>query len=539
MRLLAIPFLVALCLAPALLFAGEGADAVTARLPKESEVLVRLPSLERLDAVGKEVVPLVRPFLPEALAAGLDEMTLSELVVGQAGVDPELLDRTKPIYLGRAGPGVVVMTSAAEGATLEGEREVAGGMIARILDGTLVVAPRGAADGSRGTPTALLDGDLAVHVYLGELVAKYKPDIERTLEQAKQQAGAVPMPPIFEKFLPAILQAVRGGVYGVESLDYAVTWEGEMLWTEGRLRTLKGSGLHKFLSRAGEPGDNPLVAYLPEDALLMMDFVVTPDWPGRELAAFLTNALGEGAGKAILQMMGPSQAFWSVTTGRAAMSVKMAGMMGASSDMLYELKEGADAAAILEGFDVDGLNAACETFGLPITYHLERAVAKHGETELHQLSMQSTDPMLAMMLASSQTYFAAESGHVFMVSSADPEQGIRDLIDRVRKGEKRANPHSEAMGRLGRKHNLGVTFNVGQLRMLAPLLLMVQPEAGKALAKLPEKLYISSALTFEEGSLRWRGSWPAKQIIDAVKTIREGAAEAEGPAPKPADEDFD
>jgi hypothetical protein len=539
MRVLAIPFLVALCLAPAVLRAGEGADAVTARLPKESEFLVRLPSLDRLDAVGKEVLPLIRTFLPEAAASALDEMTLSELVVGQAGVDPRLLDRSKPIYLGRVGEGAVVLTTAAEGAVLEGDQEVAAGMVARIVDGILCVLPEGDAAELRGEPTALLDGDLAVHVYLGELVARHKDSIEDVLARGTEQAGAAPMPPGFEKIMPAIFEAVRGGIFGVASLDYALTWESETIWTEGRLRTLEGSGLRKFLARAGDPGDNPLIAYLPEDALMMMDFVVTPDWPGREMADFLTKALGEGAGQALLQMMGPSQLFWEVTTGRAAVSVSMAGLMGASSNMLYELKEGTDAAAVFAGFDVGELNKACETFGLPITYQLERAVATHGETELHQLSMQSSDPMLAMMLASSQTYFAAEGGHVFMVSSASPEQGIRDLIDRVRKGEKSENPHRKAMGRLGRKHNLGVTFNAGQLRMFAPMLMMVEPSVGQALAQLPEKLYISAAFTFEKGDLYWRGSWPAREIIEVVRNIQEGAASREETAPKPADEDFE
>ena len=54
-----------------------------------------------------------------------------------------------------------------------------------------------------------------------------------------------------------------------------------------------------FVGVKQAPGANPLVGYLPTDAMFVVDYVGNPDWPGRELTDFMKEAMGEEMGAVI------------------------------------------------------------------------------------------------------------------------------------------------------------------------------------------------------------------------------------------------
>ncbi|MHC4932672.1 MAG: hypothetical protein ACYTGV_10840, partial [Planctomycetota bacterium] len=297
MRKLSQLSLVCLLLASPVVWAEEGADPITARIPKSSKVIVRLPSLDRLDALGKEVVPLLKMFGDHETAALLEKTPASAVLMTKLGLDMALVNRASPVYLCDAGTKPAFFVAAAEGAAFEGTKLLQERAAATYVDGVIQVAPVGVELGEpRGTPTDMLGGDVALHLFLAKVVQENKQTIEAQLAKAVQMAAGIPaIPAGLKNLLPALVDASRGGIYGVEGIDYALTWKGDIIESEGRVTTREGSGLRKLLARAGAPGDNSFAGYLPRESMVVVDWNANPDWPGKDAADFLSKTLGEGA----------------------------------------------------------------------------------------------------------------------------------------------------------------------------------------------------------------------------------------------------
>ncbi|MGH7162753.1 MAG: hypothetical protein ACREID_04655, partial [Planctomycetota bacterium] len=508
---------IALLFACSLLLAQEGGDPATSQVPAQSAVVVRLPSLDRVDAASPEILPFIGAFLDEKHRKMFAEMPVSRHLVQESGLDEAAWDRTRPFYLCLIGrdDGLLLLPAAAD-AAWEGEKALTHGNVAILRDG---VIRAGEADQvgveGRGTPTELLPGDLSLHVYLGEVVGRNKERIDGFFARMQAMSGMLPLPAAFSKLPGLSIAAAQECVNGVESFDYAFTWKGGSLHSEGLLRTRAGTPLNAFFSRVGTPGDNDLVGFLPTNAFMVADFVGDPTWPVQEMMAFLDKGLGEGVGRALLGTEGGIEV-WSQATGRRAVAVSVGAFMAASTTSVTELKEENQVAALLKAHDVAPLNQSLKDAGLPIVIRFEPSVAKHGETELHRVAVASEDPSLAMMAAMSQSYLAVEGRYLLGVQSLNAEAELKALIDRVRKGERVDHPHAAAMGRLGRKHNVGFTVNLGapkqMLLMLAPMIEMQQPGASKVLGAIPDSMPMSTAITFQNGEASWRGDWPAKEI---------------------------
>ena len=517
--------------------APKEAVGPTGQIPKDSPICVRVKSLDRVDVIAKELIPILKAFGAVKEAAMLEAAPASALVFMQAGMDAASVDKTKPLFMGmtKSEKPVFLFHPAA---AWEGDRPLRDGFVARLKDGVGVAGPKTALDGAtRGVPTRTLDGDAVVHVYLGDLVEANKEDIENQFAQAAMQvAGNAGLPETVRAVVPHVLSGLKEAAFSVESFDYALTWKAGSVEAEGLLRTKPRTALRALLQRAGKPGDaSDLVGYLPKDSIMTYDGVVTPDWPLKEMGAMIQKAVGEDAGAAIVQLLGTMLPFSQQLTGRQASAVGMAGMMNLSVTSLAELKEGVDPKTVFAKYDVAGINAALKKFEVPLTYTLEKAVAKHGEVELHRVSMASEHPMLGAALAMSQTYLAADNGHLFMVVSATAEDDIKILIDQVRKGAKIEHPHSKIMATLGREHNMGLSFNLSALKPLAMMAGMfgVPPELTQAIQNLPDNMMLATSITIADGDIHWRGNWPVKEIAKIAEAMTPGAGGADN------DEDFD
>jgi hypothetical protein len=522
-------------------------DAVTAHVPKESPFVLRITSLDRVDAVAKQVTPLLKSFGLEQEAAEIEEWGASGVLSKRSGLDAALVDKSKPIYLAMAGNEAPhFLLHAAAGASWEGQRELRDGMAAALRDGAIVcTGPKGRDAETRGTPTAIeLDGDLVVHVYLGDMVEANKEMIEQQAAEAVMGAGANPMLPDAAKALMLpVVTAVKGAVFSVDSFEYAVTLKEGRIETEGLLRTKPRSSLRGFFKRAGAPGNtDDLVGYLPTNCFIYADSVAAADWPLRELATVLDQAAGEGAGQALMSLMSMTSVFGDQLTGRSATGVSMGGMMMSTNVYsIAEIKEGADLNPAIEKLDVEAINANLTKVGIPVSLSIQKSIAKHGETTLHRLSMQSENPQLAMYMAMMQTYVASEGRHFLSVTSPTAEDDIRGLLDKVRTGKPDEHPHAKAMARLGRAHNAGFSLNAGALKPMGMMIGMFVPVPGvqQVFNHLPDELYFSTAITFSDGDLHWRGDWPSSKIVKMVQAIQAAEEKKEKELEGAEEEDFD
>jgi hypothetical protein len=492
-----------LCLVPGALLAQDPAPqpATPADLstlaPKGFPIVVRVASPERINEIGKALAPHLKALpMPAEVHDMLAKGAAAPMVLGELGLGGQKVDPGKPIYLAVGPTGRIV--------------------IANIEGGHTRVGSKAAMDApTRGTPTKTLDGDFSIHLYAGEAIEAHKQDIEGMFQMIPmfvQMYGGSMMPPSMQKMIPPVMDMVKAGVYGIDALDYAFTVKDGWVLSEGRLATKKDSGFRKALARAGEATDPGLAGYLPDDAVVWVDGSMTADWPRKELGEYLEGKLGEG-GSAFTEMSGLDFASWGVTTGKFASAIRIVGM-APSTVTLYELKEGTDPATVIDKFDVEKTNAAMKKAGLPMAYKVVKAAAKHGETALHRLAVESDDPVIAAQTAMRQTDIAAEGGHIA------------------------EHPHIKAMARLGRTRSFGVSLNIGALKPLAPMLMMFAPEVAQAAAKLPDTLLMSTAVTFADGEIRWNGDWPLKEILGIVGAMQPGAQPG-GEQPPPPDEDFD
>jgi len=493
----------------------------TVHVPKWSPICVRLSSLDRMDVVVKEALPLLKAIGLGQQVAPLEHMPASVLFFSMSGLDAATVDKSRPVYMGLAGEDdPVFVFHAAEGAAWEGDKALMGGFVGQLRGGAVVCGSPGAVKAeTRGAPAKFLDGDVVVHVFLDEITTRYREQIEGGLAQAAMQAGGAPIPDAARALVLPVMGAVKDTIYGAQSFDYALSWKDVTLWSEGLLRTKEGSGLRKFFAGAGAPGDtSDLVAFLPKDGFVFTDGVVNPGWPMDQIGAMLDRALGEGKGKALLTIIDQSASLSPFLSGRHASCVALGGMMSMSVTTIGALKEGVDPKTVFANYSVEEANAAMAKVGFPLEMKLDKAIAKHGDTELHRLTMQSERPELAMALAMMQTYFAAEGGHFFMVMAPTAEDDLRTLIDQVRAGTRvEDHPHSKAMARLGRGRNMGITINVGAIKPMAMgMAMFMPPQAVQGIGKLPYELFLSTSITMHGGDLHWRGNWPVAEIAKVV-----------------------
>ncbi len=527
-----------LALAPVALRAEEAPaspDAPTAQLPKSCDLCVRLPALDRIDQLAKDMALVLELFGGDEVKAMLAQGAPSEMLLGMFGIDGTLVDRARAVYFGTLADDPIVLIPAAAGATLATPLDLGDGHTVTLADGLLTATRPALREAERrGAPAAMLGGDFSVHVFVSDITERHKEEIEKGFAQMQAMAGGVPIPGGAE-IMQAMFGLFKGGLYAVESLDYALTWQGEGAVGEGQLGFKEGSGLRKFFARAGAPSDPSLAGLLPKNALFYADTATAADWPTKELTEFAAAHLGPKIGGMIQQSMALSQALQGATTGRTAMSFSMTGFFGVNASSVAELREGVDASAMLRDFDAEKLSESLKAAGVPVAVKLDKDVAKHGETSMHRWSFHSDDPSLAM-LSMMQTYVAVEGRYLCTVNAMTGETDMRELLDRVRAGSDAAHPHLAAMARLARGRNLGITFNVGQLKSFGMLLGAMAPEAGQALAMLPDALTLSTSITFHDGNIQWRGDWPLKEIGQIVEKMRAAFGERGG-AEKPEKEE--
>jgi len=516
-----------LLLVPAAILAQDAPkpqiDDPTLAIPKNHSVVIRLPSPERMDAIGKQLHPSLVGLVPAEVAALLEKGGLSGLLLAKSGLAGKEIDRNKPIYVVPTSGGTVAIASNPQ-------------------KGIVATGPAGAMQAEKRTaPTRLLEGDVALHFYASETTATYKPQIDQILQMAPMFANMspIPLPDAVKLLIPPIVDLAGGAIYGVESIDYSLTLRGDWIESRGRVATKPDSAFRKALARAGKAGDHSLAGLLPKDALMYADTGLTPDWPSKELADFFEKKLGgNGIGIAVGNLMGPDFGSWGITTGRSATAVQLVGMQSGVSLAVHELMPGMDDSTVVAKFKTDKLNELLKKHNMPMVYKLTPEAAKHGETKIHRLDAEITDPMLAMLNKGAYLSFAVEGSYLVMVGSANAMEDIKAQIDRVRAGPVADHPHLKAMARLGRTRHVGITFNVGALKPLAPLLAFAAPEAAQMLGALPDSMLLSTSVTIAEGAVTWRGDWPTAEIIRIIKAVQRLEAGGEGAKPPP-DEDFD
>jgi hypothetical protein len=518
--------------------AGEvPADAATALAPQGTIAVVRLPPLDRIDALAAEFKPIVLKFVGASEREALAAATLSRAFLAEVGLEdaPEIA-RDRAIYVAIGEDDAFVLLLPAKAGAEFAERPVGESEVARLRNDFVCVGPKALLDApTRASAVQMLRGDVAVHVFLAELVERHAEDVAGALGQL--DAGAVPGAPAF--FGPAmkrVAAVARDVMEGVDAFGYALTWTGERLEAEGRLATREGSRLRSFFGRAGAAEGSDLAGFLPRNALLTIDSSGKPNWLSSEVASAVADVLGAGAADAFEFLMGailPAE----LLTGRTATSVTMEGMMS-SVVAVSELKDGAKAAEALQRMNLEATNAALKKLGLPVSLAFEPAVAEHAGTKIHRMRIQLDDPGMMMMAAMlPQSYLAVEGNYLLLSQSQMGDGELRALIDLVRAGNQAGDhPHVLAMNRLLRKRNFGLTINVGALKPLAFFLAMQAPQAAAAVNALPDRLLLSTAATFEGGELRWRGDWPVKEIAAVAEAV--AGSQASGPGEEEVEEEM-
>lgn len=521
---------------------GGAAGDATAQLPKGAPACFRIASFDRVDAIVNEWVPMLKAMGLGEQVAPLEQMPASNFLFMLSGLNADIVDRTKPIHVGLLEDDkFLVVLHPAAGAAWEGKKELREGAFAVLRGGAIVAGEGGLLDTeARGTPTTFrVEGDAVLHVYLGDLIAAHKEDIEQAATEAAMGVAAMgQIPEEARALILPIVTSVKNGILSVEAFDYGLSWTGERLETEGFVTVAEGSGLRNLLKRAGEPGSTDLAAYLPKEAYMTVTACMNPDWPTKELKEVLEKAGGAEVATALMQVLSMGSAFDEARTGRTAVSVNMNMMaMAMSITTLAELKPGVDGAKVVEAMDFTKINESLKKIGIPMGYTFTKNVGKHGETDLHRFGMTSEDGNMAMMFAMMQGCMAIDKGILFMTMSATGDDDMKILLDKVNRGEKIADhPHTQAMARLGRGHNIGFTFNLGALKPMGMMLGMfapgTPPEVTQAIQNMPDVLPLSTAITFPDGNIRWRGDWPVKEVAKVAETIRKAMPEAKPPAPE-------
>jgi len=533
MRLLST--LIFLVLAAPMAMAQETAEPVTALFPKRAKIALRLPSLDRLDAIAKQVQPFVEMVDRDA-SASMRRLPLSATVIHGLGLSAEdPFDRTRPLFV------------AFDFITEEN-------MLFLPLEQGAQWVPHELTDEKeamlqmeqRGRATPFIDGDIGVKVYIAELADENRPLIEIALgkllgEIAGAQLGAIDT----KKLSDAVGSLTRDAMYGVESLDYSLAWNKGQVHSHGILRVRDGAPLRGFIGRAGSPGENPLIGFLPKSSFLVMDSVSNPDWPGKEISQFAAAALGDEVGGPVSRAILSNSHIWDKLTGRMAVSVDLGAMMGMPTSIsIAEGKPDADLDAAFAKLDTAGITAALKKLGLDFDLQLERGFATHNNVSIHRMSMKFAVPMPGMPAGGVQTQtscVAVVNNLMLTVSGIDPMGSIKRLIDRVQKGETVEHPHAIAIQELGeRRHNLAFSMNIGGLKPFAMIFMLAGvPDVAQAISSLPDEIYVTTVVGVWEGHLHWRGNWPVKEAVKIANRIIKAQEARELAAAAALEEEFE
>ncbi len=527
-----------LCLLPAAIRAESAVD-LTQLFPQDAHFTFRIKSLDRLDAITREMIPLLRQLGATEEADMLGKAPLSTIAGAESGINLEWLDRKKPVYMVAADPRkgeVMVVANTAAGVTWEGEKELKNGAVAVQRGSTMMAGlPPSLQLAPSNKPTKMLEGDLVFHAYAANLNRIYKEQIDAGFAMGTMRAAGMPLPPVAQKMIAPIMKSIQGAVQATTSIGYALTWKGDHALGHGLIATDPASNFHAMLKKSGPAGASQLARYLPGDAIFMFDLHAAPGWPLADVGAAAGGEAGQGKlGAAILRLLSLSSAFSESLTGESAGSLAMAGMMGANITSIAKLKQGVDVSKMFDKLDVAAMNKEFADLNIPLTFEFKKNILKHGEINMHQLVMQSNHPNIAMVAGMMQHYIAAGHGHLIAVMSPTGADDVRTLLDRISAGKARDSLHLKQMDRFGRARTMGLTLNVSALKQVLMTFAMMAPEMAKLANAIPDDLAVSTAVTTSNGNIEWKGNWPLGKFAAIAEVMNGGGAK-----PKSDDEEFD
>jgi len=530
--------LVGLLLVAPVALAEDHADPSTALLPARARLIVRLPSLDRLDALAGEAGPFLEMLGDELPIVRPGQAPMSDLVLRSLGLDAAAgVDRSRPMYVGIVDGDPFYVLPGSARTLWEGETALTGELVGLAKDGHLLVAKKPLlALEARGTPVRLIAGDAAVHLGLGELIAEHRERIDAEIVKWKGELPELGLGAGFDGMVGEAINLIGPTLDGLDALQYALTMRDGGLYSEGLLRTRDGTAMRKLLSEGGAPGDHDLVALLPRGAFVSGDGISNAQWGMDRLGAMIERHFGEGSADALVGLMGPAAVCNDQLTGRSAFSMSFTTMMP-STLTIYEVKDAAQADALLRAMDVAKINAACERLQLPVKMEFEPDAAVYGETKMHRLLTSTDMEGLQMpMFSQQQAYLAFVGDKLLMSSGVMAESDLKSLIDRVRSGDHATeHPHLAAMHRLCEKRSFGVTINFGAVKPMLAMVAMFAPEAGALVQAVPDEMPMSTAFVLDGGDIRWHGDWPLQGILQiaqkAIEMERAKAVEREDGKP--------
>lgn len=499
---------------------GPQADPATSHLPPDAFVVVRFAPPERFDAIGTEL-----PAVEELLGK---RRTLGDAILDAVATTASV-DRSKPIYWANGPDGPVTLVRAAPGVTAEQVDALGKGRGParfRLLEDGWIRVSEEAAPAEGSEPLALLPGDVSVTIPVGRLVVQLRPKLDESLENISNldrlaQESDMPVPPGVMKVLRLLAGKVLGAVSDVTDVHYALTWRAGTLESEGLIRTKDGSALRRWLEARGGAKPNDLMGMLPVRSFWMVESSGTAAALDSDVAAFLDEALGEGAGRSILLLLSPSYVLHEQLTGQAAGVIVVQGLMAMSMRSIHEVKPDAPIAEAIAAIDTTRINRLLAELEIPVEVKVDPDFAKSGETRIHRMSYVCSDPQMAMFALQMQTFFAVEGRYLLVVQSSLGENELRALILRVRAGERAEHPHTMAMERLMPDRQEGLSVNLGTLKPILAMFAMAAPEAAKVVNAIPDDLRFSTALAVRGGHIHIRGDWALKECLDFAATFRE------------------
>ena len=510
----------------------------TANLPADCRVWFKLPSLNRMDELAVKLKPLIELFDD---AKPFAKQVPSKLLAGMSGLAETELDKNRSVIFAMVKGEMVAILPASPAATFAEPKELNGRHCVRrgpwfvIGEKAHVEAP------VRETALPMPEGDIAVHVSLGQLIAENKKDIDEAFEEMK--ATPIPLPEKVNNLYQEALGMARQAVDQIESLEYSFTLSREgRLFSAGRVATKPRSKMREMLRASGKAGQHDLLRFLPRGAFMATSTNMKSDFLAGELGGMLDKHLGEGAGKALVAALGASALVGDTVGTRSASISTLSGMFNAGSVAVYELTDAKKAAEMLAAYDVAKTNELLGGFDLPVSLEFEKNVFEHDGVAIHRLSFQSDDPQIGMFLASARSLVAVDGGMLLTASGGSAKTALLDLIDRIRAGKKLdKSAHLEAIERLG-DHQMAFTINIGAFKPLAMIFAMQMPEAAEIMNAIPDEMLMSTAMRMDDGDISWRGEWPLNEMkgllakiaeMTASKEAKKGLKEAE------EEEDFD
>lgn len=527
-------FIPTLLLASAL-FAGETPDPVTGQVPKESRVCVRLPSMDRIDELARELSGVVG-LVDEDAGDFVRRLPLSASMIHELGLDAsDPFDRTKPVYVAFIEDEPLFYIPLEDGKTWAGQRKLEDGRIGVERAGMILIGKAGhVALPVRDTAVPFLQGDAAVKLFVGDFIDENREAV------ANMAHGAVPPIPGARDELEKILEELGGGLADIAAIDYALTWKDGLLESEGLIRIKDGAELRRFLARIGPPGGNGLAGFLPPRQVLTVDFVAKPGWPGSEILKAVQEKAareaqerdappaqppqeqgeeeqpqekgeeeqpeeqgeeeqpkeqGEEAQpqergpqkppqqkapkvdekdvRALFQVFGGNVTLWEHTTGKMAMGLEFDNQRF-SVTTIIEGRDGADLDAALLKIDPDAMNAALKKTETPFQVVFEPKAETHNGVAIHKLKRtmtQAAGPVMPMGGAREITTGYAVVGGLVLSVSGLPDP-IPELKRLIDRVQKGERVEHPHLKAVDR---LGRRHNVGLTLNAGPLKFLAMP----------------------------------------------------------------